>query len=36
MAEEFDPTRFTVIDHPLVQHKLHMTRPPAPSSSASW
>ena len=26
MAEEFDPTRFTVIDHPLVQHKLHILR----------
>ena len=38
MAEEFDPTRFTVIDHPLVQHKLHILRDKgtAPSSSASW
>ena len=26
MAEEFDPARFTVIDHPLVQHKLHILR----------
>ena len=26
MAEEFDPTRFMVIDHPLVQHKLHILR----------
>ena len=26
MAEEFDPSRFTVIDHPLVQHKLHILR----------
>ena len=26
MAEEFDPARFTIIDHPLVQHKLHILR----------
>ena len=26
MAEEFDPARFTVIDHPLVQHKLSILR----------
>ena len=26
MAEEFDTSRFTVIDHPLVQHKLHILR----------
>ena len=26
MAEEFDPSRFTVVDHPLVQHKLHILR----------
>lgn len=26
MAEEFDSSRFTVIDHPLVQHKLHILR----------
>lgn len=25
-AAEFDPKRFTVIDHPLVQHKLHILR----------
>ena len=26
MAEEFDPRRFSVIDHPLVQHKLSILR----------
>lgn len=26
MAEEFDPARFTIIDHPLVQHKLSILR----------
>ena len=26
MAEEFDSNRFTVIDHPLVQHKLSILR----------
>ena len=26
MAEEFDPARFTVMDHPLVQHKLSILR----------
>lgn len=26
MAEEFDAARFTVLDHPLVQHKLHILR----------
>ncbi|MDM8270743.1 uracil phosphoribosyltransferase [Thermophilibacter provencensis] len=26
MANEFDPKRFTVIDHPLVQHKLSFLR----------
>ena len=26
MAEDFDPARFTVIDHPLVQHKLSILR----------
>ena len=26
MADRFDPQRFTVIDHPLVQHKLHILR----------
>lgn len=26
MADEFDPARFTVIDHPLVQHKLSILR----------
>ena len=23
---EFDQSRFTVVDHPLVQHKLHILR----------
>lgn len=26
MANDFDPKRFTLIDHPLVQHKLHILR----------
>lgn len=26
MATDFDPKRFTLIDHPLVQHKLHILR----------
>lgn len=26
MSEQFDPARFTVIDHPLVQHKLSILR----------
>lgn len=26
MAEEFDPKRFMVINHPLVEHKLHILR----------
>ena len=26
MAEQFDPERFVVVDHPLVQHKLHILR----------
>ncbi|WP_298579003.1 uracil phosphoribosyltransferase [uncultured Olegusella sp.] len=26
MAIEFDESRFTIIDHPLVQHKLHILR----------
>ncbi|MBS5450391.1 MAG: uracil phosphoribosyltransferase [Coriobacteriia bacterium] len=26
VAAEFDPKRFTVIDHPLVQHKMHILR----------
>ena len=26
MENQFDPSRFVVIDHPLVQHKLHILR----------
>lgn len=26
MREEFDPLRLTVMDHPLVQHKMHVLR----------
>lgn len=26
MSNDFDPKRFTLIDHPLVQHKLHILR----------
>ena len=32
MAEEFDAERFTVIDHPLVQHKLSILRDKATST----
>ena len=32
MTNEFDPKRFTVIDHPLVQHKLSILRDEATST----
>lgn len=32
MAEGFDPRRLVVIDHPLVQHKLHILRDRATST----
>lgn len=32
MAEEFDTSRLTIIDHPLVQHKLHILRDKATST----
>lgn len=35
MAEEFDIARVTVVDHPMVQHKLSILRDAKPAQSSS-